>query len=771
MRLARFVLAVRRSIPILGCATLIALGPARLVGQTGVTGRVTDQQTHRPLAAAVVSVRGTDQTATTDSAGRYRIVGVSAGTWIIEVRRIGYRPIAFPDVVVRQNRFSVIDLALEPAPFQLETVEAAPALFPEPALTAGSLVGFSAEEIKRAPGAAGDVSRILQGLPSVAKVNDQSNALAVRGGSPLENLFLVDGIEIPNINHFPTQGSSGGPIGLLHVDLIRDVDFSAGGFGAESGDRLSSALNIRFREGNREGLDAQLDLNFIGFGGIAEGPLGRSGSWIVAARRSYLDLAVKAFDLGSTAVPQYGDYQGKLVVDLGRQHRLGLLAVWADDRFETDLANALENEAFTFGQQDLLQGTTGLTWTGAFGSRVNMVTSAAWSTSRFNESYFEAGGNNGLIFRNRSREGAFRLRHTTSIALRSGTLSVGGDASRASSRYDNRYDVPDPLGADPTTLDVRTTLRSTRAGAFATLAARASHTVSATLGARIDHHSATGNTTLSPRAAVAVRLGTATVATASGGVYYQTLPSVLLAQAPSHRALPDPRAIHAVVGINHQLADDLRFTLEGYHKRYDRLPVDPDQPGLLPVDELYHGFGFLAAHETLQSTGTGTTTGLEALLQKRMTSRFYGQVGASYARSFYRAGNDVRRPRVFDNRVVLTAEGGWKVGGSWDLSARWIYAGGAPYTPVDAAASAAAGRTVLDGTRINASRLPAYHALSIRADRRFAIGSTTLNTFLSVWNAYNRENVAQVYWNPATGRIDSVTQWTLLPVFGIEWEF
>lgn len=770
MRLTRAILAPGRAVRILACSLLVALGPAPLLSQTGVTGRVTDQGTNRPIAAARVSLRGTEHVAITDSSGRYRIVGVETGTWIIEVRRIGYRPLAFPDVVVRQNRFSVIDLSLEPAPFELATVEAAPALFPEPSLVAGSLVGFSAEEIKRAPGAAGDVSRILQGLPSVAKVNDQSNALAVRGGSPLENLFLVDGIEIPNINHFPTQGSSGGPIGLLHVDLIREVDFSAGGFGAEAGDRLSSVLNIRFREGNREAFDAQLDLNFIGFGGIAEGPLGRSGSWIVAGRRSYLDLAIKAFDLGTTAIPQYGDYQGKVVVDLNRNHRLGLLAVLADDRFETDLANAIENEAFTFGRQDLLQGTTGLTWTAAFGPRVNAVTSAAWSTSRFDEEYYEAGGANGLIFRNRSRERALRLRHATNVDLGSGILSIGGDASRASSRYDNRYDVPNPLGTSPTTLDVRTTLRSTRAGAFATLAPRTSQTVSLLLGTRVDYHSATGNTTLSPRGSLSIRLSPRTVATASGGVYYQTLPTVLLAQAESHLALPDPRAVHAVLGLSHQLAEDLRFTLEGYHKRYDRLPVDPDQPGLLPVDALYHGFGFLAAHKELIPSGRGTTTGLEALLQKRMSHRFYGQIGGSYARTFYRAGDGIRRPRVFDNRAVLTAEGGWKVGRSWDLSARWLYAGGAPYTPVDAAASAAAGRTVLDGSRINGARLPAYHALSVRADRRFAIGGTTLNTFLSVWNAYNRENIAQVYWNPATGRVDSVKQWTLLPVFGIEWE-
>ncbi|MHB1328902.1 MAG: TonB-dependent receptor domain-containing protein, partial [Gemmatimonadales bacterium] len=468
--------------------------------------------------------------------------------------------------------------------------------------------------------------------------------------------------------------------------------------------------------------------------------------------------------------PKYGDYQGKMVVDLGPNHRVSALAIWADDRFETDLNNARDNEAFTFGRQDLLQGTTGLTWTAAFGPRINAVTSAAWSTSRFDEEYYEAAGSNDLIFRNRSRERALRLRHATNIGFGSGFISVGGDASRASSHYDNRYDVPNPLGGDPTTLEVETTLQSTRAGAFATLAARASRAVSFTLGGRVDHHSATGNTTLSPRGSLAVRLGTATVATASGGVYYQTLPGVLLAQASTHLDLPDPRAVHGVAGLSHLLTEDLRLTVEGYHKRYDRLPVDPDQPGLLPVDELYHGFGFLAAHPRLTPAGTGTTTGVEALLQKRMTRRVYGQLGASYARAFYQAGDGVRRPRVFDNRVVLTAEAGWKAGRSWDVSARWIYAGGAPYTPVDVAASAAAGRTVLDHGRINASRLPAYHALSIRADRRFAIGGTTLNTFLSVWNAYNRENVAQVYWNPATGRVDRVTQWTLLPVFGIEWE-
>ncbi len=171
------------------------------------------------------------------------------------------------------------------------------AYFPQSQDEASGVHNFTGEEIRRAPGSAGDINRILFSLPSVGKVNDLTTNLVVRGGSPNETGYLIDNIEIPNINHYPTQGSSGGALALLNVDLIQDVEFSTGGLSAAYGDRLSGVLDVSLREGNRNEFDGQLDFNMSGAGAIFEGPLGSDrGSWLVSARRSFLDLMIDSSD-------------------------------------------------------------------------------------------------------------------------------------------------------------------------------------------------------------------------------------------------------------------------------------------------------------------------------------------------------------------------------------------------------------------------------------------------------------------------------------------
>lgn len=753
---------------------LFALVPATAAAQGSLTGRIGDAATGRPLGEAEILVRGTDRRTLTTAEGRYRIAELPNGTWVVEIRRIGYRPVAIADVVIRTGRVTTVDHHLEPMPTELAELAALPSFFPASDAEPLSRIEFSGEEIRRAPGAAGDVSRIMQSLPSVAKVNDQSNGLIVRGGSPLENLILVDGIEIPNINHFPVQGSSGGPIGLLNVDLIGSVELAAGGFGAPYGDRLSSVLDIHLREGNRETLDAQLDLNFVGYGGVAEGPLaGGRGSWLVSARRSYLDLVIKTFETGTTVIPSYGDYQAKLVYDLSAAHRLSLLAVWADDRLTSDLATARDNDMLVFGGQDLLQGTTGLTWSAFWSDRLQSRTTLAFGHSRFDEDYFETASAGAPVFHNRSREGALRLRHGSDLRLAGGvTLSAGGDLARTRFRYDNAYgERIGPFGETLPALETEGVLTQTRGGGFASVSVAPAPSLSLTAGARVDRVSFSGTATVSPRAAVVLRAGERTTLSLAGGLYHQGLPPVLLAQDEAHRALPDARAVQLVAGVNHLPRENLRVSVEVYHKRASRLPVDPATPALLPVDELYQGFGFLTARETLLATGRSTSSGLEVVVQQKLSGRLYGLLGGAFFRSRYEAADGIRRDRVFDNRLLASAEGGLKLGGGWDVSARWLYGGGAPYTPLDLDASAAENRTILDADRINAERLPAYHSLNLRVDRDWQIGRTTLRSFISAWNVYNRTNVAQYFWNDRTREPSVITQWGLLPVFGIEWEF
>lgn len=754
----------------------VAYGPsaeaqeAPLVGT--LSGRVIDGTSRAPLGGAAVEVLGFGRSGTSANDGSFRLDDMPVGAHRVEVRLIGYRPTVRTDVIVRSGRLTAIEVALERAPFELEAVTVRPSYFPEPTLEPTSQTAFSAEEIRRAPGSAGDVSRIVMSLPSIAKVNDQSNGLIVRGGSPMENAFLVDGIAIPNINHFPLQGTSGGPIGVLNVDLIRDARLHTGGFPAEFGNRLSSVMEIDLREGNREEIDAQFDLGLAGFGGVVEGPLPEvRGSWVASARRSYLDLVVKAFDVGATVAPRYGDYQGKLTVDLSPAHKVAALVVWSDDHMLTDLQQARDNAMLYFGRQDALTGTTGATWWALWSERLHATTSVSFSLQDFDEDDYETATDQ-LLLRNHSRERSVTVRNENALVMgRSGELRFGAEGSWVWAEYDNLYGAHvGPLGDTVPELRVAESPRGARSSANVSVALRPLRSLGLTAGVRAEHFSLTGNATLSPRVAGAYRLGHNTTLTASLGVYRQHLPLVLLAQNIAHRSLPDPTATHAVAGVTHLLGPATRLTIEAYHKDYRRLPLDPSQPALLPIDEVFYDYGIFTARRELVAEGRARASGIELVLQKKFVDGVYGLVSGGYSRSRYRGLDGVWRDRVFDNRYVFALEGGYKPSGTWELSARWLLAGGAPHTPIDTAASRALGRTVFDALRAGGARYPAYHSLNVRVDRRFHWRRANLIVYLSVWNAYGRKNVAAYYWNTADERVATIRQWGMLPLLGVELE-
>ena len=737
-----------------------------------VSGQIVHQQTLLPIAGVTVSLSGLERAATTDHDGRYVMDDVPVGSYTVLFRLLGYRPYARTDMIVRSRRITVADATMEPLPVALEGLVVTGGYFPRSETNPSSNVGFSGEEIRRAPGSAGDVSRIVASLPAVAKINDQTNALVVRGGSPTENSFYVDNIEIPNINHFPIQGASGGPIGLLNVDFIDAVEFRTGGFSAAYGDRLSSVMDIALRDGNRTEVDGQLDLNLAGFGGVLEGPLpaGR-GSWMLSARRSYLDLIIDMVDVGSTVAPRYGDAQGKITLDLGSRHRLTVFGLLADDHMRSDSTVAVENAMVHFGDQDLWAGTAGVNWRALWGTAISN-TSLAYGGNRYDEEFFET-NSGGALLRNRSTEQWITVRNVTRAQLGSPyAVEFGAEAKRGVGHFDNVYFARhDALGTPVPELVLDRKIADTRLSAFATLIVTPLARLTATFGARIDHHSATGATHLSPRLALEYRLTGRTSLTGATGIYYQRLPLVLLAQRLEGDALEDPRAIHLVVGVNHRLAEYTRLTVETYHKAYDRLPTDPTQAPLFVLDELFYDYGFFTHHARLTDGGRARSTGVEVTLQRRLAQNVYGLVSAAYFRTRYRGADAVWRDRVFDNRLVFGVEGGYKPNRRWEFSARWLVAGGSPYTPLDTAQSAQLNRAVLDESRVNLARYPAYHSLNLRVDRRFHFSGSNLVVYLSVWNAYNRKNVAAYYWNGVEGRQGTIYQWSALPIFGLEFEF
>lgn len=738
-----------------------------------IAGQVLDRDTKAPLAGVTVSARETGLSTISDAQGRFTLPGVPVGSHSLRFARLGYEPLTEADVIVRPSRITTVLAELRAAALAVEGLVVRPAQFVPPASQPTSHVAFSAEEVRRAPGSAGDISRVILGLPSLAKVNDQSNGLIVRGGSPSENAFYVDGIEVPNINHFPTQGASGGPIGLLNVDFIREVGFSAGGFSALYGDRLSSVMEIRFREGNRRKLDGQLDLNFAGFGGGADGPLaGGHGAWLVSARRSYLDLLVEAVEVGTSIAPRYGDVQGKLVYDASPAHQLTLLGLWGDSHSRSTRAVAEENAMTVYGEQDYASGTLGLSWRALWKRHGFSATALSYSRNAYDEDYAETSTGLALL-RNRSRESALRLRNVNHLKLGGGTsLDAGAEASYLFADFDSRYaEHTDALSHPAAALHLDERPRAAKLGAFASVTVQPLARWTLTGGLRADHFTWTGHSQLSPRLALSYALSERTSLNAAAGAYHQALPLLLLAQDEANTELAAPRAVHYVVGVTHLFGEDTRLTLEGYEKHYRRFPVDPRQPQLFVLDELTYGHGFFGSHARLVDAGRAVSRGVEAMLQRKLAQGVYGLASAAWFRTRYRGADGVWRDRAFDNRVILSAEGGYKPNRRWEASVRWIYAGGPPYTPLDVEASRRLGRSVLDAERIHQARYPAYHSLNLRTDRRFHFRRSNLVAYLSLWNAYDRKNVATYYWNATDSRVAPIYQWGRLPLFGLEYEF
>ncbi len=755
-------------------AVLAAIGHTQ-TAQTGVIrGIVIDKETKETLYGANVSIVGTSKGAVADEKGSFVIKDVPVASYVLQFSYIGYVAYKLPDVIVRPERITYIQAEMTIESIEGEAIEVSAGYFDESNSVTTSVTQLSNEEIRRSSAAAGDVSRIISSLPSVAKTDEQKNSLAVRGGSPIENAFFVDHIEIPNINHFPSQGSSGGAIGILNVDLIRNVNFYTGGFSSAYGNRLSSILDLELREGNREEFDGQVDLSIAGIGGVFEGPVsgtdGKKGSWVVSVRRSYVDVIAKMIDANVT--PWYADAQAKLVYDIAPSHQISLLYIAGLDQNDISRKQGKKLDVPSYGSESHLQNTVGANWRWLWNKNGYSNTSISYSGVAF-KTDFDNARTTMLLFKNHSSENALRIRNTNFYRFNSiHAIEFGFESSLNRNTYDQVLgENTDPLGQTTPAFQVKKDLNAVDAGGYLNYLVKPFSSFQASLGLRSDYFSLTNQFHLSPRVALGYAFTPRTSANVSAGMFFQNLPLTLLAQDKDYKKMKDPYAIHYIASLNHLLSEDTKLTIEAYHKSYYRFPTDPAQPNLFMIDELQYRQGFFYGHSSLTDQGRAYSTGVEVTIQKKLAKHLYGLISGTYYQSRYRGQDHVWRDRVFDNRYIVSMEGGYKPNKKWEFSGRWIYAGGAPYTPLDPVASAVNQQAVFDATQINAKRYPAYHALNLRVDRRFSFSHSNLVTYLSIWNAYNRKNVASYYWNEIDNKPATAFQWGLVPVVGMEYEF
>jgi len=311
-----------------------------------IYGKAIDKQTQKGIENAVIKIINSNIQTLTDANGDFRFENLKYATYVLETTVLGYTPFKKTDIVVESEKPVSVLFQLNSTEITTENIEVESNFYQKSADVNLSSLNLDYEEVRRAPGAVEDISRMLQTAPGVSIENDQRNDLIVRGGSPTENLFLIDGIEIPNINHYATQGSTGGPIGFINLKFIREADIYTGGFTSKYGDKLSSVVDIKFREGSRENYINNVDLSFAGFGGIFEGPITKKSSYLLSIRRSYLDLLKGAIRLST--IPNYWDFNLKLNYKFNDNNSLSLIGFSALDKinFKVDESSSVNDDPY-----------------------------------------------------------------------------------------------------------------------------------------------------------------------------------------------------------------------------------------------------------------------------------------------------------------------------------------------------------------------------------------------------------------------------------------
>ena len=745
---------------------------AQPVSASGVIdGRVRSGPTQQPIANATIRVGGTEFVAVTGEDGRFRLRS-SAGVVRLEVRAIGFAPVVRSDVVVSAGKPVTVVIELQPRVVQLAAVEVQPTYFEPTRESPVSTQRFSAEEIRRTPGVQEDVIRAVSVLPGVGVTTAGRNDLVVRGGAPFENLFVVDNIEVPNINHFGTQGSTGGPVSLIPIEFVKDAALSAGGFGVRYGDRTSSVTTIALREGNRERRATTLNLSATGFGAIVEGPLPNDGSLLVSVRRSYLDFVFNA--VGFPFIPSYTDVTLKAVQRPTTRDELSFLVVGARDRIrfknETE-DNRYDNSTVLGSSQD--QYIAGLSWKRLFSYGV-LTTTLGRTWSRFDASQRDSANPPQPIFGAQSTEGETSLRSDLVLQLSPRTELTAGVIGKYAGAL--QYDIALPGAARldqngaPRALRVDTSFSSFRQATYVQSSTQLTAQLRLTVGARADWYQFLRNTVrVAPRAALAWSVDEANTVTLAGGRYYQAPPPIwLVGDVQNIRELKPLRADQIVVGFQRLLRADLKFQVEAYAKQYDDYPGRVFRPRavLQPsgFDDVTNDIPY--GLEPLLAQATGTVRGAEVLLQKRLSDiPIYGLISASYNRTRFRGLDGVMSIGAFDSPLVFNGLLGWRPNARWEFSGRVRTAAGLPTTPFTND-----GR--LDFTKYNqGDRLPTFFALDVRIDRRFVFRRSQLVTYLDVQNATARKNISQIAWDARLGAPKPNESLGLLPSIGINWEF
>lgn len=766
-----------------------------------IKGTVIDKASRQPLEFINVLILGLGRGAVTDAEGHFNIQEVPPGIYRLQASAVGYKTVLTPEYIVSTKDLT-IQIETEENLTELEGVTVTASPFRRDLESPVGLRIIGLQEIEKSPGANRDISRIVQSYPGVAfSPAGYRNDLIVRGGSPSENRFYLDGVEIPNINHFSTQGASGGPVGIINADLIREVNFYTGAFPADKGNSLSSVLDFKLRDGDmeRNSLKATLGASEVSL--ASNGHLGKKTSYLVSVRQSYLQFL---FDmLGLPFLPTFTDAQFKLKTRFNTTNELTVLGLGGIDNMKLNTKLDGEKAEYILSYLPKIQQETftlGAVYRHYAGAHVQSVVISHSYLNNRNTKYLNndesSAKNLSLKLRSVEQETKFRIENASTF----GNWKVNLGANLDYSQYTNTTFQRVYIDGGKT-FDYHTYLGFWRWGLFGTISyATPDERFTTSLGVRTDANNFSSgmkgmSDQLSPRLSLSYRLTDGVYLSGNAGLYYQLPPYTGLGFKDNNGKLVNKylrymRVSQESIGLSWRPRNTFELSIEGFYKKYDKIPFSIVDG--IPLACKGNDYGVIG-NEALSSTSQGRAYGAEILMKWLIAKKLNLSSSFTLFKSEYRNNKESEYiASAWDNRYIFNMSGTYNFPHNWSLGMKVSCIGGAPYTPYDIDKSSlvtawnAQGRPYYDYGQYNTGRLPAFGQLDVRVDKTFYLKRCMLGFYIDLQNVTNSK-FSQPDILMSTGVIEnpsapiaeqrykmkyiSQKSGTLMPTLGITFEY
>ncbi|MBI3233846.1 MAG: TonB-dependent receptor [Bacteroidetes bacterium] len=707
--------------------------------------------------------------AESDSNGYYRISNIKPGSYTVKASGLGFADKFEYNVIVTSGNTNNVNFMLSAESKELKGATFKGKSFKKVIETPLSINSLGAQEIKSFPGANFDIVKVAQSLPGVSGSVGFRNDLIIRGGAPNENVYYLDGIEVPNINHFATQGSAGGPVGMLNVAFIDEVTLSSSAFNSKYDNPLSGVLQFRQKTGNPDRVQGNFRLGASEAALTLEGPLSKDKRWtyIASVRRSYLQFLFQLIDL--PFLPNYWDYQYKVTFKPNKRNEISLIGLNAIDDFtfnppkidttkdsDLDIQNKLYilNSVPKFTQYSAVAGVN---WKRLINKGfMNLSISSNVLRNRI-EKYDDNDMNNAAKLRQKINSYEWEHKLRFEVNKYQGTWKYSYGANIIYSNFKN--DFFSKIYIQPLNLDkivtFNTNLAFLKMGAFGNVSKSFfNNRMNTSFGIRTDMNTFTKDgmnplATLSPRFNISYALRSNFNLNASIGKYFKIAPYTLLGYKDANGDYVNKNnkyisSLHITGGFEWLRTPSNRITIEGFYKIYNNYPVSLNER--ISLANLGGGFGFVG-NEAVTGTGKGRTYGFEFCYQQKLTKHFYGILSYTYFVSEFTGLDGKYIPSAWDSRHLVTFTGGYKFKKNWEFGSRFRFLGAAPYTNFDTALSLnsylSTGTGTLNYSSFNTQRFQPYFAIDMRLDKKFNFKKWSLDVFIDIQNVTGVNNPSQ----------------------------